>query len=215
MGPRGERRRRSLKTPAAVPRAVSPGSLDLPSAARHAAPNKDETVTAPLGAAKRVDEEREDSMAGKIRLTKRSLGGRNSSGLGGDGIMTLTQATEKRAKVLAIRLRSRTLERCRMRPGDRVLIDFESDDRTGVMTLTRTDSEKDGYTISAREKDKSGAVIKASLDEEGQRLFFPNCQRRYVMHMDKGDSKRIVLLVDYTETATTPSKDEATWSDGV
>lgn len=44
MEPQGERRRRSLKTPAAVPRAVSPGSLDLPSAARHAAPNKDETV---------------------------------------------------------------------------------------------------------------------------------------------------------------------------
>jgi hypothetical protein len=98
---------------------------------------------------------------------------------------------------IAIRLSGECMDRLRLRNDDRVIIEFDKHDQTGVWTLIRTDSE-DGLTVSIKKNSRLG-YLKWSADESMLSVVFPNCVSAYTATLESFKSDTATFLADYAK----------------
>jgi hypothetical protein len=87
----------------------------------------------------------------KIQICKKSRGNAGSRAIGSD-VYVSKVLNNGRKLGLSIRLSRSCMDTLRWRAGDRVLIEFDREDDTGTLRLTRTESAEDGLCISALSK---------------------------------------------------------------
>ena len=135
----------------------------------------------------------------KIEIRKRARGNIGNRAAGSDVYMSKV-INNGRKLGLSIRLSRSCMDSLRWRAGDRVLIEFDREDNTGTLKLTRTDSAEEGLCISALSKGGSGQ-IRASLDSEHVAVMFPNCQHGYHGQLVNGGPRNGEFLFDYASNA--------------
>ena len=131
----------------------------------------------------------------KIEIRKKSRGKVGNRASGSD-VYVSKVINNGRKLGLSIRLSRSCMDALRWRPQDRVLIDFDRDDDTGTLRLTRTESAEDGLCISALSKGGSGQ-IRASLDPDHIPVMFPNGQNGYHGQLVNGGPRAGEFLIDY------------------
>lgn len=131
----------------------------------------------------------------KIAIRKKAGGNRVARGSKSDVYMSKV-INNGRKIGLSVRLSRDTMDALRWRAGDRVLIDFEREDNSGKLMLTRTDSVEDGLCISALGKSGSGQV-RASLELDAVPYMFPNGQNGYHGELVNGGPRAGQFLIQY------------------
>jgi hypothetical protein len=112
---------------------------------------------------------------------------------GGDLLFSKQKAGGGHA--ISLRLSGECMDRLRLRNDDRVIIEFDKHDQTGVWTLTRTDSE-DGLTVSVKKNSRLG-YIKWQADDSMCSVVFPNCVSAYTATLESFKSDTATFLADY------------------
>jgi len=131
----------------------------------------------------------------RIQIRKKSRGSIGNKAAGSD--VYLSKVINNGRKLgLSIRLSRSCMDSLRWRAGDRVLIDFEREDDTGTLRLTRTESAEEGLCISALSKGGSGQ-IRASLDADHIPVMFPNGQHGYHGQLVDGGQRAAEFLIEY------------------
>jgi hypothetical protein len=131
----------------------------------------------------------------KISIRKKSRGNAGSRKVGSD-VYVSKVINNGRKLGLSIRVSRDCMDSLRWRAGDRVLIDFEREQDTGTLTLTRTDSLEEGLCISALSKGGSGQ-IRASLEPDYVPVMFPNGRQGYHGQIVHGGPRVGQFLIDY------------------
>lgn len=131
----------------------------------------------------------------KIQIRKKSRGNIGTRAAGSDVYMSKV-VNSGRKLGLSIRLSRSCMDSLRWRAGDRVLIDFDRDDTTGTLRLTRTESAEEGLCISALAKGGSGQ-IRASIEPDHIPVMFPNGQHGYHGQLVTGGPRAGEFLIDY------------------
>lgn len=131
----------------------------------------------------------------KIQIRKKSRGNIGNRARGSD-VYVSKVVNNGRKLGLSIRLSRACMDSLRWRAGDRVLIDFDRDDDTGTLLLTRTESVEEGLCISALSRGGSGQ-IRASLEADEVSVMFPNGQHGYHGQLVNGGLRAGEFLIDY------------------
>lgn len=131
----------------------------------------------------------------KIHIRKKSRGNGGNRVIGSD--VYFSKVVNNGRKIgLSLRLSRACMDQLRWRTGDRVLIDFERENETGTLTLTRTESVDEGLCISAIGKTGSGQV-RGSLELDDVPYMFPNGQKGYHGQLVNGGPRAGEFLIDY------------------
>lgn len=133
----------------------------------------------------------------KIQIRKMTRGGCGNRSSGSD-VYVSKVVNSGRKLGLSIRLSRSCMDSLRWRPGDRVLIEFDRDDNTGTLRLTRTDSVEEGLRISAMQTSGSGQV-RASLGVDQVGVVFPNGQNGYHGQLVSGSDRVGEFLIEYAK----------------
>ena len=96
---------------------------------------------------------------------------------------------------IALRLSGECMDRLRLRNDDKLIIEFDKHDQTGVWILRRTDSEE-GLTVSIKKNSRLG-YLKFSADDSMLSVVFPNCVSAYTATLESFKSDAATFLVDY------------------
>jgi len=98
---------------------------------------------------------------------------------------------------ISIRLSSECMDKLRLRQDDRVLVEFDKHDQTGVWKLIRTDSEE-GLTVSIKKNSRLG-YMKWSADESVLGVVFPNGASAYTATLESFKADTATFLADYAK----------------
>lgn len=98
---------------------------------------------------------------------------------------------------ISIRLSSECMDKLRLRQDDRVLVEFDKHDQTGVWKLIRTDSEE-GLTVSIKKNSRLG-YMKWSADESVLGVVFPNGVSAYTATLESFKADTATFLADYAK----------------